>query len=73
MMEKIFSNFHTSFLIPDVQKLAFHVTHVQILDTIHCGDSRRTGFKRCESFKYLLCCSDYNKRVVASSDHQIQP
>ena len=46
MMEKTISNFHTSFYIPEIQKLAFHIPHVQILGTNHCGDSRRTAFKR---------------------------
>ena len=40
MMEMTISNFHTSFYIPAIQKLAFHITPVQILCTNHCGDSR---------------------------------
>ena len=40
MMETTISNFHTSFYIPEIQKLAFHIPHVQILSTNHCGDSR---------------------------------
>ena len=42
-MEKTFSNFHTSFFIPEIQKLEFHIPHIQILGTNHCGDS----FKLC--------------------------
>ena len=45
MMETTISNFHTSFFIPEIHKLAFHIPHVQILGTKHCGDSRRTSFK----------------------------
>ena len=45
MTETTISNFYTSFYIPDIQKLAFHFTHVHILGTNHCGDSRRTAFK----------------------------
>ena len=36
------SNFHTSFYIPTIQKLAFHIPHVQILGANKCGDSRQT-------------------------------
>ena len=59
MMETTISHFHTSFYIPEVQKLAFHIPHVQILGTNHCGESHRTTFKRCESFQDVLCLSDY--------------
>ena len=45
IMEKTVSNFHTSFYIPEIQKLTFHIPHVQILRTNHCGDSRQTAFK----------------------------
>ena len=48
MMETTFSNFHTSFFIPAIQKLEFHITYVQILGTNHFGDSRLTAFKRRE-------------------------
>ena len=40
IMKTTISNFHTSFYIPEMQKLAFHIPHVQILGTEHCGDSR---------------------------------
>ena len=48
MMETTISNFHTIFYIPAIQKLAFHIPHVQILRTNHCGESCRTAFKRRE-------------------------
>ena len=41
-------NFHTSFYIPAIKKLAFQIPHVQIMGTNHCGDSRQTAFKRRE-------------------------
>ena len=72
MMETTISNFHTSFFIPEIQKLAFHITHVQILGTNQCGDSRQTEFKLRKSFQDVLCCRDYDERVVASFAHQIQ-
>ena len=46
--------------------------HVRILNTNHCGEMRRTAFKRRELFQDVLCCSDYSERVVASFAHQIQ-
>ena len=66
------SHFHTSFYIQAIQKLWFHILHVQILGTNHCGDSRRTAFKRRESFQYMLCRRDYADKVASSCDHQIQ-
>ena len=71
MMETTISNFHTIF-IPSIQKFAFHIPHVQILGTNHCGEYRRTAFKRRESFQDVLCRSDYAERVVASFSNQIQ-
>ena len=65
-------NFHTSFYIPKIQKLAFYITHVQMLGNNHCGDSCQTAFKRRESFQYVLCRRDYSDRVVVSFSHQIQ-
>ena len=44
MMETKISNFHTSFYIPDIQKLVLHIPHVQILGTSHCGYSHQTTF-----------------------------
>ena len=71
-METTISNFHTSFFIPEIQKLSFHIPHVQILGTNHCVDSRRNAFKLRESFKYVLCLRDNADRLVASFSNQIQ-
>ena len=72
MMETKIYSFHTRFYIPEIQKLAFHIPHLQILGTNHCGDSRRTTFKHSELFQDVLCCRDYSERVVASFDNQMQ-
>ena len=72
MMKTTISNFCTSFYIPEIQKLSFHIPHVQILGKNHGGDSRRTAFKRRESFQYVLCHRDYSERVVAIFYHKIQ-
>ena len=50
----------------------FHIPHVQILGTNHCGNSRQTTFKRRKSLQDMLCRSDYSERVVARYAHQIQ-
>ena len=50
MMETTISNFHTSLYIPEIQKLAFHIPHVQIMGTNDCCESRQTAFKRLKSF-----------------------
>ena len=72
MMETKISDFHTSFYIPAIQKLAFHIPHVHILGTNHCGEMQRTSFKRRELFQDVLCCLDYSERVVVSFPNQIQ-
>ena len=71
MMETTISKFHTSFYILDIQKLTFHLPHVQILGTNHWGDSRQTAFKRRKSFQDIICRRDYAMRVVASFYNQI--
>ena len=55
MMDTTISDFHTSFYIPDIQRLSFHLTHMHILGTNHSGEFRRTAFKRFELFQYFLC------------------
>ena len=72
MMETTISNFHTSVYIPEIQKLAFHISHLQILGTSNCVDYIWTAIKRCESFQDMICRRDYAERGVAIFDHQIQ-
>ena len=72
MMDTTIYKFHTSFYIPAIQKLAFHIKHIQILVTNNCGDSRRTAFKHREPFQYVLCRRDYSERVVASFTHHVK-
>ena len=71
-METTISGFRTSFYIPAIQKLAFHLPHVRILGTNHCGAMQRTAFKHCELLQVVLCRCDYAERVVASFAYQIQ-
>ena len=59
MTETTISDLHTSFYIPAIQKLAFHLTYVRILGTNNCGELRLTAFKRHELFQDVLCRSDY--------------
>ena len=72
MMETTISDFHTSFYIPAIQKLAFHLPHVCKLGTNYCGEMRRTVFKQDELFQDALCTRDYAERLVASFANQIQ-
>ena len=72
MIETKISYFHTSFYIPAIQKLAFHLPHVRILGTNHCGEMRRTAFKRRELFQYFICRRDYAERLVARFSNKIQ-
>ena len=73
MMETKISDFHTSFYISAIQKLVFHLPHVRILGTNHCGAMRCTVFKRHELFQDVICHRDYSERVVANFANQIQP
>ena len=66
MMETTIYNFHKSFYIPAIQKLEFHIPHVQILVKNHCGDSFQTAFKRRELFQDMLYRRYYADRAVAS-------
>ena len=72
MMGTTISNFHTSFFILEIHKLAFHIPHVQIMGENHCGESRQTAFKCRESFQDVLCRRDYDERVVDSFANRIQ-
>ena len=72
MMETKISDFHTSFYIPAIQKLAFQLPHVRILGTNHCGEIRRTALKQRELFQDVLCLRDYAGRVVPSFANKIQ-
>ena len=72
MTETTISDFRTSFYIPAIQKLTFHLPHVCILGTHHCGEMQLTTLKRRELFQYVLCCRDYAERVVACFSHQIK-
>ena len=47
-METTIYNFHTSFYIPEIQKLVFQLSHIQILGTNNYGDSQQPAFKRRE-------------------------
>ena len=71
-MKTTISDFHTSFFIPAIKKLAFHLPHVRILGTNHCSKMRHTAFKRRELFQDVLCRRDYSERVVSIFANQIQ-
>ena len=72
MTETTISDLHTSFYISAIQNTAFHIPHVHILGANHCGEMRRTSFKRRELFQDVLCRRDYAERVVAKFANQIQ-
>ena len=50
MTETKISNLNTSLYIPEIQKSAFSIPHVQIMDTNHCGNSHRTEFRLQKNF-----------------------
>ena len=71
-METTISDFHKSFYISAIQNLAFHLPHVRILGTNHCGEMRCTAFKQREFFQDFLCRRDYAEKVVTIFANQIQ-
>ena len=73
MIETTISDFHTSFYIPAIRKYAFHLPHMRILGTNHCGKIQHIAFKRRELSQYFLCRHNYDDMVVTSFAHQIQP
>ena len=72
MMETIISYFHTSFYIPAIQKLAFHLPYVRIFGTNRCDEMPRISFKRREFFQDVICRSGDAEGPVANVDNQIQ-
>ena len=72
MMETTIFDFHTSFYISAMQKLSFHLTHVRILGTNHCGEMWRTAFKQRELFQDVLCSRGYAERLVTSFANKIK-
>ena len=72
MVETTISDFHTSFYIPDIQKLSLRLPHVRILGTNHCGEMRHTDFKQRELFQDVLCRHDYAERAVTIFSNKIQ-
>ena len=65
IMETSIADFHSSFYIPTIKKLAFHLPCVRILGSNHHGNTQREALK-CRANQYLLCCRDYAYIVVAS-------
>ena len=72
MMVTYIADFHTRLYIPEIQKLDFHLPHVQILRTHHCRNALFEALKCCREFQDVLCSCDHKKIVVYSCAHQIQ-
>ena len=72
MMETKISDFHTSFYIPSIQKLAFHLPHVRIIGKNNCGEMRRIDFKGRELFQDVIFLRDYAERVVTRFANKIK-
>ena len=72
MMKTTIYEFHIIYYIPDIQKFAFHLTHMRIIFTNHCGEMRRTAIKWHELFQDVLCRRDYDERAVASFSNKIK-
>ena len=72
MTEITISEFHIRYYIQSIKKLAFHLPHVRILGTNHCGEMRGISFKGRGLFQDVMCRRKYADRVVASFANQIK-
>ena len=72
LIETSITEFHEKFYILEIQKLVFHLLHVSILITHHCGKEWRESFKLRVNLHDVLCCIYYAERIVSSFSHQIQ-
>ena len=72
LMHTTIEKFHSDFYGPAISKLAFHLPHVAILGTNHCGKLRRQAFGRRRHFKDAKSRRDYAERLVAKFVQQIQ-
>ena len=64
MMDTTIYDFCTSFYIPAIQNLAFHLPHVRILGTNHYGAMKHKAFKWRELFQYVLCRLKAVRRIA---------
>ena len=71
MMEPSIVEFRQYFYIPAIRKFAFHLLHVQIVGTHHCGNTHQEEFKRRSGFRDMLCRHDWVEHVVSRFSHQI--
>ena len=72
LIETPIKSFHEKFYIPALQKLGFHLPHVRILGTRHCGKERCGTFKHWGNFHDTLCYRDYEERAVSIFDNKTQ-
>ena len=66
------ADFHKKYYKPAIEKLAFHLPHVIILGTNHCGKLRKKAFKRRMSSFDAKSRHDYAERLVAEFANHIQ-
>ena len=71
-METSIPDFFTSFYIPAIKKILFHLPYVHIIGTNNCGNTCSKEFKLCSLFQNGLRCIYYSEIVLASFAHQIQ-
>ena len=72
IMDSSILDFHRDFYIPAIHKLEFHLTHVRVIGTHHCGITLREEFNCRSDLQDMLCRHDYTEHVVASFPYQIQ-
>ena len=71
-MDTSISEFNEKFYILEIKHLAFHLPHIQILCTQHCGKEHCEVFKCWGYFKDVPFRHEYAECVVASFENQIK-
>ena len=71
-MESLIVEFHRDLYIPAILKFSFHLPHVRIHETQHCGNTYQEAFKSHSYFQDMLCRREYVECLVARCVHQIQ-
>ena len=72
LLETLISEFHEKYYITEIQKLTFHLPHVLIIGTHHCGKEHREEFKCRIKQHDILCQRDYAERILSSFPHKLQ-
>eukprot|EP00957_Ditylum_brightwellii_P081621 6209078-Ditylum_brightwellii.AAC.1 len=72
LFDESVSSFHQLYYKPAIEKLAYHLPHMQIVGTKHIGSARRDAMLRCNEKKDIKVWCDFADRFVAEFATEIQ-